>query len=133
ERHLHNSNFCPTCPAAAFNNIPGAMVYAGQNGSPERFGDTRMNALGPRLGIAYQLDTKTVIRTGGAIYYQPPREDGNADNGIQGFGGTFGATGNYLSNGISFLTKNGWTDFAAQIKNLKPPISDPQTLTGNLF
>ena len=37
------------------------------------------------LGVAYQLDSKTVIRTGGAIYYQPLREDGNADNGIQGF------------------------------------------------
>ena len=74
-----------------------------------------------------------MIRTGGAIYYQPPREDGNADNGIQGFGGTFGATGNFLSNGISFLTKNGLTAFATQIQNLKPPISDPQTLTGNLF
>ena len=74
-----------------------------------------------------------MIRTGGAIYYQPPREDGNADNGIQGFGGTFGATGNFLSNGISFLTKNGLQAFTAQIQNLKPPIANPQTLTGNLF
>src|SRR5215831_7817397 len=133
ERHLHNSNFCPSCPATAFGGIPGAMVYAGVNGAPEHFGETRMNAFGPRLGIAYQVNSKTVIRTGGAIYYQPPREDGNADNGIQGFGGTFGATGNFLSNGISYLTQNGLQAFAAQIQNLKPPISDPQVLTGNLF
>ncbi len=133
ERHLHNSNFCPTCPATAFGGIPGAMVYAGVAGSPDRFGETRMNALGPRLGVAYQFNEKTVIRSGGAIYYQPPREDGNADNGIQGFGGTFGATGNYLSNGISFLTPTGITPFATQIQNLKPPIANPQTLTGNLF
>ena len=109
------------------------MVYAGVDGAPTHFGETRMNAFGPRLGVAYQLDSKTVIRAGGAIYYQPPREDGNADNGIQGFGGTFSATGNFLSNGISFLTKNGLTAFATQIQNLKPPITDPQTLTGNLF
>ena len=109
------------------------MVYAGVNGAPTHFGETRMNAFGPRLGVAYQLNSKTVIRAGGAIYYQPPREDGNADNGIQGFGGTYGATGNFLSNGISFLTKNGLTAFTSQIQNLKPPISDPQTLTGNLF
>ena len=133
ERHLHNSNFCPTCPATAFGGIPGAMVYAGAGGAPTHFGETRMNAFGPRLGVAYQLDSKTVIRTGGAIYYQPQREDGNADNGIQGFGGTFGATGNFLSNGISYLTRNGLSAFASQIQNLKPPISDPQTLTGNLF
>jgi len=80
-----------------------------------------------------QLNAKTVIRTGGAIYYQPAREDGNADNGIQGFGGTFGATGNFLSNGISYQLKDGITAFSSQIKNLTPPISDPQTLTGNLF
>ncbi len=133
ERHHHNSNFCPTCPATAFGGIPGAMVFAGVNGAPDRFGETRKNALGPRLGVAYQIDSKTVIRSGGAIYYQPPREDGNADNGIQGFGGTFGATANFLSNGISYLTKNGLSAFTTQIQNLKPPISDPQTLTGNLF
>ena len=132
ERHLHNSNFCPTCPATAFNGIPGSMVYAGKN-APEHFGETRMNALGPRLGVAYQIDNKTVVRAGGAIYYQPAREDGNADNGIQGFGGTFGATGNFLSNGVSYLIKNGLQAFAAQIQNLKPPIADPQTLTANLF
>lgn len=133
ERHLHNSNFCPTCPAEAFGGIPGAMVFAGVNGAPERFGETRKNAFGPRLGLAYQINSKTVIRTGGAIYYQPIREDGNADNGIQGFGGTFGATGNFLSNGISYLTKNGLVAFANQIQNLKPPIANPQTLTANLF
>jgi hypothetical protein len=109
------------------------MVYAGVNGQPERFGETKLNAWGPRLGVAYLLNSKTVIRSGGAIYYQPSREDGNADNGIQGFGGTFGATANFLSNGISYLVKNGITAFATQIKNLTPPIADPQTLTTNLF
>ena len=133
ERNLHNSNFCPTCPAEAFGGIPGAMVYAGQNGQPERFGRTRMNAFGPRLGFAYQLDAKTVIRSAGAIYYQPSREDGNADNGIQGFGGTFGATANFLSNGVSYLLQDGVTGFATQIKNLTPPIATPQVLTANLF
>jgi len=96
ERHHHNSNFCPTCPAVAFNGVPGAMIYAGVNGAPDHFGETRTNAFGPRLGVAYQLNSKTVIRTGSAIYYQPAREDGNADNGIQGFGGTFGSIGNSL-------------------------------------
>ena len=36
ERHLHNSNFCPTCPDAAAGGLPGAMVYAGVNGQPRR-------------------------------------------------------------------------------------------------
>jgi hypothetical protein len=133
ERHLHNSNFCPNCPNAAAGGLPGAMIYAGVNGAPEHFGQTRMNALGPRLGMAYQIDSKTVIRAGGSIYYQPAREDGNADNGIQGFGGTFGAPGNFLSNGISYQVKNGFLPFAAQVAALRPPIADAATLSANLL
>ena len=133
ERNRHNSNFCPTCPAEAFAGLPGSMVYAGVNGQSDRFGLTRKNAIGPRLGLAYQLNAKTVIRTGSAVYFQPSREDGNADNGIQGFGGTFGATGNFLSNGISYKVQEGLAAFATQIRNLTPPISSPQTLTANLF
>ncbi len=53
--------------------------------------DTRKNAFAPRLGFAYQLSSKTVIRGGGAIMWDIIREDGNADNGIQGFGGGFGS------------------------------------------
>ena len=102
ERHKHNRNNCPTSPANAFNGLLGALVYAAVNGAPDHFGETKMIAWGPRLGIAYQLNSKTEKHTGGAIYYQPSREDGNADNGIQGFGGTFGATANFLSNGISY-------------------------------
>ena len=30
------------------------MVYAGVDGAPTHFGETRMNAFGPRLGVAYQ-------------------------------------------------------------------------------
>ena len=133
ERHHHNSNFCPTCPNAAAGGLPGAMVIAGVNGAPNRFGETRMNAFGPRLGFAYQLNDKTVIRTGSAIYYQPSREDGNADNGIQGFGGTFGAIGNFLSNGISFQVRDGFTGFAPQIAAIRPPIADPDILSRNLL
>ena len=102
---------------------------------PTRFGETRKNAFGPRLGIAYQLNSKTVIRTGGAIFYQPIREDGNADNGIQGFGGTFGATANFLSNGVSFLTKNGVTAVcsAADPEAEAADQGSTQTFTTNLF
>lgn len=133
ERHLHNSNFCPTCPNAAAGGLLGAMQYAGVDGAPSHFGQTRLNAFGPRLGMAYELTPKTVLRAGGSIYYQPAREDGNADNGIQGFGGTFGAIGNNLSNGISYLVKDGFTSFAPQIAALRPPISTPAQLSANLL
>ncbi|MDQ2946044.1 MAG: hypothetical protein M3Y27_08900, partial [Acidobacteriota bacterium] len=133
ERHHHNANFCPTCPNAAAGGLLGAMLFAGVDGAPDRFGQTRLNAFGPRLGLAYEINPKTVIRAGGSIYYQPEREDGNADNGIQGFGGTFGSIGNALSNGISYFVKDGFTSFGPQIAALRPPISNPATLSANLI
>ncbi len=129
ERHLNNSNFCPTCPNEAAGGLPGAMVYAGVNGQPSRFGQTRMNALGPRLGLAYELTPTTVIRAGGSIYYQPSREDGNADNGIQGFGGTYAPAGNYLASGISMRHSTGFLPFDSLIQANKPPVETPAALS----
>ena len=62
------------------------------------------------------------------------REDGNADNGIQGFGGSFSAVANTLSNGIAFLRKDGLTGFAEQIRANTPPVVNPGIqLNGTAF
>ena len=91
ERNHHNSNFCPTCANPGAGGLPGAMEFIGIGPASgvSHWGEAKMNAWGPRLGLAYQLDGKTVIRAGGSFYYQPTREDGNADRGTQGFGGWF--------------------------------------------
>ena len=128
EGSYQNSNFDPTAPNPAAGNLPGALIFAG-SGAGRTGRNTllqhRSNAWGPRLGFAYQLTSKTVIRGGGAILYDSNREDGNADNGIQGFGGSFNAIGNYLSNGVSFLLQNGYNTFGTLVTNGKPPIVDP--------
>ena len=125
ERNGHNSNLCLTCPNPVAGGIPGAMTFAGVNGAPSRFGETRKNGWGPRLGIAYQATSKTVIRAGGAIYYQPTREDRNADDGIQGFGGWFYSPSDYLGTGISFRLQDGFNTFPALVAANKPPVKDP--------
>ncbi len=66
-----------------------------------------------------------MIRAGGAIYYQPSREDGNADNGVQGFAGGFGAPGNFLINGISYRLRDGFNTFSDEVQKNKPPQIDP--------
>jgi len=63
------SDFSPTTPNPAVNNYPGALVFAG-------FGPGRQNtrslvpgwygAWGPRLGLAYALNSKTTIRAAAA-------------------------------------------------------------------
>ena len=90
EHESRQSNLCLTCPNPAAGNFPGALVFAG-NGQgrtgQKRFTETRYNAWGPRLGIAYQATSRTVIRAGSAIYYIPMRTGGNADRRTAGFGG----------------------------------------------
>src|SRR5262249_23285721 len=128
ETNHKNSNFNPTLPNPGAGGLPGAMEFAGDGpgrSGKERFGETRQNAFGPRLGLAYQLTSRTVIRAGGAIYSQPTREDGNADNGIQGFAGGFGAPGNFLATGISYRLRDGFNTFSDLVQANQPPRIDP--------
>jgi Carboxypeptidase regulatory-like domain/TonB dependent receptor-like, beta-barrel/TonB-dependent Receptor Plug Domain len=123
EARLQNSNFNPRIPNPAAGGILGALEFASEE-NPVLL-DTRKNAFGPRLGFAYQLTDKTVIRGGAAIMWDIIREDGNADNGIQGFGGGFSSIANNLSNGIAFTQKNGLNDFRALVEGQRPPQPNP--------
>src|SRR5581483_11680920 len=51
-------------------NINNGMVLSGQNGTPEGLINDRGAHLGPRFGLAYQIDSKTVFRTGGGIFFE---------------------------------------------------------------
>ncbi|MGE0133374.1 MAG: TonB-dependent receptor [Blastocatellales bacterium] len=128
ETNQKNSNFNPTLPNPGAGGLPGAIEFVGdgpgRNGQ-SRFGETRKNAFGPRLGLAYQLTSRTVIRAGGAIFYQPTREDGNANNGTQGFAGSFNAPGNFLATGISYRLRDGFNTFKDLVDANKPPRIDP--------
>jgi hypothetical protein len=124
EEHRQNSNFNPSIPNPGAGGIPGALEFAGSG--PRRSGRdilqyVRKNGFGPRLGFAYQLTPKTVIRAGGSVTYDSNREDGNADSGIQGFGGSFSAVGSYLSSGIAFQFKDGF-DITPDLVNASRPV-----------
>ena len=135
EPNGQSSNFSPTTPNPAAGNLPGALIFAGSG--PGRTGlssilQHRTTAFGPRLGFAYQVDSKTVIRGGGAIMYDSNREDGNADGGVQGFGGNYNVPSNYYSTGVSLLLPSGsnasvagFTPFAGPIATAKPPVVNP--------
>ncbi len=123
EANLQNSNFNPTIPNPSAGGILGALEFATKD-RPILLAN-RKNAFGPRLGFAYQLAQKTVIRGGGAIMYDIIREDGNADNGIQGFGGGYGSIANNLSNGIAFTHRGGINDYKAFVDGQRPPQINP--------
>lgn len=49
--------------------LQGGLVYVGVDGSSRRQFETNLGNFGPRLGLAYQLTPKTVIRAAGGIFY----------------------------------------------------------------
>ncbi len=128
EEHRQNSNFNPSIPNPGAGGILGALEFAG-TGTGRSGRDilqyVRKNAFGPRLGFAYQITPKTVVRAGGAVTYDSNREDGNADSNIQGFGGSFSAVGSYLSNGIAFQFKDGFNVTPDLVDAARPVHIDP--------
>ena len=57
--------------AAAGILVPGAVGYAGVGGTPTQTGNALNVKPAPRIGVAYSLDSKTVIRAGYGIYWAP--------------------------------------------------------------
>jgi Carboxypeptidase regulatory-like domain/TonB-dependent Receptor Plug Domain len=51
-------------------NINNGMVQSGQNGTPLGLIQDRGAHFGPRLGVAYQINSKTVLRMGGGVFYE---------------------------------------------------------------
>jgi hypothetical protein len=87
-----------TEPNPGANNYPGAYVFPGSG--PNRLGVTRFwptdfSDFGPRIGGAYQITPKTVLRGGFGIFYEA------TSNG--GCGCTLGANGSFsqISDGLN--------------------------------
>ena len=60
----------PLKPNPGAGGIPGAMVFAGVDGAPRRLTEgTDKKAFAPRLGLAWSVTPKTVVRTGYGISY----------------------------------------------------------------
>jgi hypothetical protein len=72
EANDHFSYFDPNLPNPGAGNLPGAVAFAGSG--PERSGrrfpeDTWYGGIAPRIGVAYALTAKTVIRSGYGLFY----------------------------------------------------------------
>lgn len=78
----------PTLPNPGAGNILGAYTYfgtgSGRNGR-KRPQDVYTKAFGPRIGFAYSINDKTVLRGGYGIFYEPLREGSFADQDGLGF------------------------------------------------
>jgi hypothetical protein len=86
EEHGRDPFFSPTTPNPAVGNIPGAMIFDG-NGAGHCNCDLAKNypwAFGPRLGVAFQINSKTVFRGGFGVIYGSTESNNNASGGLAG-------------------------------------------------
>lgn len=62
--------------------VLGSLLFAGVNGNPELAANLYKKAIQPRLGAAFQLNDKTVLRGGWGRYYVNPSNDYFQTNGF---------------------------------------------------
>jgi hypothetical protein len=60
----------PELPASQFR-VLGGLTFVNANGNPRGYWNTSNGNFMPRFGLAYQLDTKTVIRAGYGMFINP--------------------------------------------------------------
>ncbi|MBM3811183.1 MAG: TonB-dependent receptor [Acidimicrobiia bacterium] len=100
---------------------PGALVFSGTGPGRtgvRRFYPTDFSAIGPRLGFAYQLTPKTILRGGWSIYYQ------GLSSGGCGCRFGFAGSNDLQSDGLNpVLNWDGGIPLQAGYR--PPPIIDP--------
>jgi hypothetical protein len=71
ESHGRASNFSPTTANPSTGNLMGAVIFEGSGTGHCNCDFARVYpyAFGPRLGVAYQINPKTVLRAGAGIFY----------------------------------------------------------------
>ena len=67
-------------------NLQGGLTFVGVGGQSRFNANPDRNNFAPRLGLAFQLTPKTVLRTGGGLFY-------STVTGIGGGAGAFGVSG----------------------------------------
>jgi len=92
---------------SSLSTVYGALEFAGANGQPDAAYDTDYGNIAPRLGFAYQVSPKTVIRGGYGLMYSFGLENGTYSGFSQTTNYTESLNGditpsNYFSSGTPF-------------------------------
>jgi hypothetical protein len=111
EIRRRTSMFAPTVANPSAGGLAGASIYEGDGPGRCncRFAETYPYAIGPRLGVAYQITPKTVLRAGWGLTYA--QTQANTAGGTLGAGGwnsisfntpAFGEPSALLRNGLTY-------------------------------
>lgn len=120
ESYNDTSNFIPSLPNPAANNIPGALQFANTcNGCNRGWADTKYHDFGPRIGFAYNPNGgRTVIRGGYGVLYSPLQYTDFGGSQVQGFSAT-----PVFNSPDNFTPAYNWDSGVPAFQ--RPPITDP--------
>ncbi|HYO82797.1 MAG TPA: TonB-dependent receptor, partial [Bryobacteraceae bacterium] len=132
EKNGNLSNLDPTLPNPGANGRPGALEFLGEGpGRTGRksFSDTYWKNFAPRLGLAYQIAPRTVLRSNYGIYYAL----GNANAGLRD---SIQMSNGWITNAVFASTDVGVTpafnwDQGFPQNFVRPPVIDPAAANGN--
>jgi hypothetical protein len=123
EEHDRATSFNPTVVNPGASGLPGALTFAGSG--PGRTGQrvfaNAWNGVAPRLGVAYEFNSKTVVRASGGIFFAPgvtPRIDATG----------FTATPSF-SSPDGFSPVYNWANTWPQTW-VRPPFTGPSSANG---
>jgi len=121
------SFFNPTLANPLAGGIPGALQFAG-SGTDSCNCNTPVNQhnvnLGPRLGLAYRLGDKTVIRSSYGIFYSHAGGVGGRTNGRQGLSQVGFNNNGSLSSAVTGQPAYNWNN-GYPGNPLNPPFFNP--------
>ena len=72
----------PLATSAGLPNLKGALTWIG-GGNPASQQSTDWRSIQPRIGFAYSLTPKTVVRGGYGIFFLPRNVQGNGDGAVE--------------------------------------------------
>jgi hypothetical protein len=83
----------PLAASSGLTGLTGGVVFSGVDGASRRQFQPQWTNFGPRLGLAYQLESKTVVRAAFGMFFGPSMRAASGTVGNEGFSASTTYTG----------------------------------------
>src|SRR5579871_713808 len=126
EVHGVSSTFGPSTPNPAAGNFPGALIFLKDTGRGS-WQNTYYGQVGPRVGFAYAVNDRLVVRGGYGLMYTPPIANSFGEATIDGYYGNNNLRQQVLN--PVFNWDNGFPPYPYTLPNKDPGLDNGSTMS----